>query len=274
MSTQAEKEQRKQEKQREEWRKALADGDLPGQTMRRIFRFFPSSPRCGVCLAPFHGIGSILLKPLPFTTPSRKNPNWCKVCFEASPVGGAEVPAAILFADIRGFTTYSESRPPEEVAAHLNRFYAVAADVMASRDAIIDKLVGDEVMAFWVPGFAGKDTYVTKMIDAAEGLLRAVGFGRGDEPWLPLGLGLDMGNAFVGNVGDGHVKDFTALGDVVNTAARLQGQAKPGQIVMSERVYEFARDRFPNAKSVQLELKGKSELVAARIAELATAVPA
>jgi adenylate cyclase len=274
MTEQPTKEQQKLEKQREQWRKVLADGNVPGLTMRRFFRLFPSSPRCGVCLAPFHGIGSVILKPLPFTKPSRKNPNWCKVCFEASPIGGAEVPAAILFADIRDFTSFSESRTPGEVAAHLNRFYTVAADVMAGRDAIIDKLVGDEVMAFWVPGFAGKDTYVAKMIDAAEALLRAVGFGGSEDPWLPLGLGLDVGNAFVGNVGHGEVKDFTALGDVVNTAARLQAQAKPGQIVMSERVYEFARDRYPNATQVQLDLKGKSEPVAARIIELAAPVAA
>lgn len=258
---------------REAWRKALAEGDLPGRSMRAFFRLFPASPRCGICLAPFHGIGSILLKPLPFTTPSRKNPNWCKVCFEASPVGGAEVPAGILFADIRGYTAYSESRAPRDVAAHLNRFYKVAADAFSKRDAIIDKLVGDEVMAFWVPGFAGKN-YIEKMIDASEAVLRAVGFGSEEQPWLPLGLGLDMGNAFVGNVGHGEVKDFTALGDVVNTAARLQGQAKPGQIVMSERVYEHARDRYPGAPRVELDLKGKSELVAARIIELSTPVAA
>jgi len=83
-----------------------------------------------------------------------------------------------------------------------------------------------------------------------------------------------MGNAFVGNVGDGVVKDFTAIGDVVNTAARLEGQAKPGHIVMSERVYDHARDRYPNAPQVQLELKGKSEPVIARIVEIQAPVHA
>lgn len=190
-------------------------------------------------------------------------------------MGGVEVPTGVLFADIRGHTSYSESRPPEEVAQRLNRFYATAARVLAAHDAVIDKLIGDEVMALWLPGFAGRETYITKMVDAAEALLRAVGFGGDSEPWLPLGLGLDHGPAFVGNVGSGEVKDFTALGDVVNTAARLQAQAKPGQIVMSERVYQkAAAARFPDALMVQLELKGKSEPVAARIVELKSAARA
>jgi len=264
----------KEEEMKEGWRKALVDGYVLSLRMRRLFRMLPSSPRCGMCMAPFKGIGSVLLGLTPFTSPSRKNPNWCKACFEASPVGGCEVPTGVLFADIRGFTAYSESRSPVEVAAHLNRFYAIATDIFARHDAVIDKMVGDEMMALWLPGFAGKEQYIPKMITGAEALLRAAGFGGAEEPWLPLGLGLDMGVAFVGNVGDGVVKDFTALGDVVNTAARLQGQAKPGQIVMSERVYEYVGDRYPNAPQVQLDLKGKSEPVAARIVELSTPVPA
>ncbi|MEO8456887.1 MAG: adenylate/guanylate cyclase domain-containing protein [Chloroflexota bacterium] len=83
-----------------------------------------------------------------------------------------------------------------------------------------------------------------------------------------------MGNAFVGNVGEGVVKDFTAIGDAVNTAARLQGQAKPGQMVMSERVYEHTAGRYPNAPAVKLDLKGKAEPVAARIVDLNVPVPA
>jgi adenylate cyclase len=263
----------KEEKQREEWRKALEEGLLPAQVMRRVFRMIPSSPRCAMCLAPFRGIGSILLKPTPFTTPSRKNPMWCKVCFESSPIGGAEVPCAVLFADIRGFTSYAEKRSPGEVAQELNRFYGLATHVLAHRDAVIDKLVGDEVMALWVPGFAGKD-YVSRMVGAAEELLRAVGFVGAGEPEFPLGLGLDAGLAFVGNVGSGDVKDFTALGDVVNTAARLQGQAKPGQIVMSEAVYQVVANRYPDAPAQTLELKGKSEPVAVRIVDFNVRVAA
>jgi adenylate cyclase len=253
------------------WQKALTEGDVSGRILRRFFKPWPSAPRCGMCFAPFKGIGGTVFRPLGFTRPSRKNPNWCRVCFEAAPLGGAEVDTGILFADIRGFTSYSEGRAPEEVAQLANRFYAVASNVLAAHDAVIDKLVGDEVMALWVPGFAGREHYIEKMIAAADHLLRSVGYGSGGEPWLPIGIGLDRGVAFVGNVGSGDVKDFTAIGDVVNTAARLQSEAKMGQIVMSERVYENARARYPDAPMVSLELKGKSEPVQARVVDFTVA---
>jgi len=178
------------------------------------------------------------------------------------------VEIGVLFADVRGYTSMAESRPLEEVARLLNRFYAVATDVLCKRDAIIDKLVGDEVMALFLTGFTGPGCF-RKMASAAEGLLQGVGHGSSEGPWLPLGIGMDFGLAFVGNVGSGEVKDFTALGDVVNTAARLQAQAKAGQIVISERVYREVAERYPEVPRVELELKGKSEPVAARVVEIA-----
>ncbi len=79
---------------------------------------------------------------------------------------------------------------------------------------------------------------------------------------------LDFGLAFVGNVGSGEVKDFTAIGDVVNTAARLRSAEMPGQVVMSERVYQEVRDRYPFTPPVELQLKGKSEPVSAHVVEV------
>ncbi len=177
----------------------------------------------------------------------------------------------MLFADIRGYTALAESRPPEQVAHLLNRFYAVATDELCDRDAVIDKLMGDEVMALFLPGMTGPGC-LHKMASAAEGLLRGVGCGSSEGPWLSLGIGVDFGPAFVGNVGSGEVKDFTAIGDVVNTAARLQGEAKSGQIVISERVYQEVAERYPDAPRVELELKGKSEPVPAHVVEIADAV--
>jgi len=174
----------------------------------------------------------------------------------------------VLFADMRGYTSMAEKEAPEAIARLLNRFYAVATDVLASRDALIDKLVGDEVMALFLTGFTGPGCF-RKMASAAEGLLQGVGHGSSEGPWLPLGIGLDFGLAFVGNVGSGEVKDFTALGDVVNTAARLQAEAKAGQIVISERVYREVAERYPNVPLVELQLKGKTEPVAARVVEFA-----
>ena len=107
-----------------------------------------------------------------------------------------------------------------------------------------------------------------------------VGFTRGTGKRAKLGALVlarreSDGLHWAGNVGSGEVKDFTALGDVVNTASRLQSHAKPGQIVMTERVYqEAAAERFPDAPMVQMDLKGKSEPVAGRIVELTAAVAA
>jgi adenylate cyclase len=91
---------------------------------------------------------------------------------------------------------------------------------------------------------------------------------------LPVGAGADFGRAFVGNVGEEDVKDFTALGDVVNTAARLQARAQPGQLLVSERVYEAVGHSFPDAGRVELDLKGKSSPVPAYVIEAAVREPA
>jgi adenylate cyclase len=175
----------------------------------------------------------------------------------------------VLFADVRGYTPQTESSNPEDMARLMNRFYATAINVLTRHDAVIDKLVGDEVMALFIRGFAG-DAYIEKMTDSAERLLNDLGYGRG-EAWLAVGVGLDFGRAFVGNVGTAEVKDFTALGDVVNTAARIQGHARPGQIVMTERVFSQVSERYPNAATATLELKGKSEPVAARVVDVSPA---
>lgn len=234
--------------------------------LRRIMRRLPSEPRCKLCNSPFRGVGK-LLKPFGFA-PSRKNPNLCKACFEHAPLGGIEAEIGVLFADVRGFTSLAETLQPEEVSRLLGRFYEAASRVLIQRNALIDKMVGDEVMALFLPPLMDEPC-LEAMVSAGEELLQAAGYGGADEPWLPLGVGLDFGNAFVGNVGSSEVvKDFTALGDVVNTASRLQGCAKAGQMVLSERVYEGVRERYPDAEAIELDLKGKSELVPARVIDL------
>jgi class 3 adenylate cyclase len=115
------------------------------------------------------------------------------------------------------------------------------------KDAVIDTLVGDEVMGLFIPLFIGEDA-IRKMVEAGIELLEqtaAVG--------LEVGAGADFGVAYVGNVGEEEVKDFTALGDVVNTAARLQMQAQPAQLILSESVYAAVRVRFPTVEPVKLE---------------------
>jgi adenylate cyclase len=199
--------------------------------------------------------------------PSRKNPSLCNTCFEKAPMGGVEMEIGVLFADVRGFTSLAESLAPKGVAGLLNRFYGSASEIL-SRSAVIDKLVGDEVMALYIPKLFRRDGWEDDMLRDARELLAAVGYGSAPDPWLRLGVGLDVGRAYVGNVGSGDVKDFTALGDVVNTAARLQSSAEAGQIVISERLYGRLSEGPVEARATSLELKGKSEAQSVRVVDL------
>src|SRR5918998_2584292 len=216
----------------------LMDRHLP-RAFIRVMRHLPSDPRCRLCKAPYGGIGGRVMRRFGFG-PSRKNPTLCNTCFEKAPMGGVEMEIGVLFADVRGFTSLAEAMPPREVAGLLNRFYESASGIL-SRSAIVDKLVGDEVMALYLPQLFSRDDWEDDMLRDARDLL-------GADPSLRLGIGLDVGRAFVGNVGSGEVKDFTALGDVVNTAARLQAAAAPGTIVIAERVYDAVRARYPDAE--------------------------
>jgi adenylate cyclase len=230
-----------------------------GRMFVRLMRHLPSDPRCAVCRAPYGGLGGQVMGRVGFG-PSRKNPRLCSACFEKAPMGGVEMEVGILFADVRGFTSLAQGQSPDEVAKLLNRFYASAVDVLC-RHAIIDKLVGDQVMALYLPRvFPGE--IVDHMVADASALLLAAGYGE-QQPWLQLGVGLDFGTAYVGNVGSGDVKDFTAIGDVVNTAARLQAAAGSGEIVMSSRVHDRAARGAGagagDAEQRELSLKGKSE---------------
>lgn len=177
----------------------------------------------------------------------------------------------VLFADLRGFTSDSESRTPAEVSVRLRRFYAHAEKVFFP-GALIDKLIGDEVMALYVPPIMVRDAselddqvrgYIAGvMIGHARQLLERVGYGTPGAPDFDIGIGLDFGEAFIGNIGDTAVHDFTAVGDVVNTASRLQGLAASGEVVVSERLARLLPD--PIGEPEQVALKGKQELVDVR----------
>lgn len=227
--------------------------------VRWVNRRLPSSPRCKVCLLPFGGLGRVV-----GFKPSRKNPNHCRACFEAAPLGGHDMEVGVLFADIRGFTSWCERQTPEAVARALNRFYATASAILTRGDGLIDKLVGDEVMALFLTAFQSLGERTCEvMVDAARELLLSFGQTTPDQDPLPVGVGLSFGMARVGNVGVGEVKDFTAVGDVVNTASRLEAKASPGEILMSASVYERVAEHASEATSRILVVKGKSEPVSA-----------
>ena len=241
------------------------------RAVHRVLRSLPSSPRCGMCGAPFAGIGSRFVRPLGFR-PSRKNPNLCATCVELAPPGGITTEVGVMFADLRGFTTRSESITPQEASALLRRLYSVAEDVLFP-EALIDKLIGDEVMALYLPIFVttsawrpddeDRRTVANVMLDHSRRLLEGLGYGSREGAALDLGIGLDYGEAFVGNIGGGTaVSDFTAVGDVVNTAARLQACASSGEVMVAERLARFLDE--PAGPLEHVTVKGKHEPVAAQ----------
>ncbi len=158
---------------------------------------------------------------------------------------------------------------PAEYASLLNRFYAAATETLIRHDAIIDKLIGDEVMALFMPGFCGPG-YKRRAAESALALMEAVGYGGKSEPWMPIGAAVNAGNTYVGNVGSEGVVDFTALGDTVNTASRLAASAAAGEIILSEDVFSTVATRFPGAESRTLTLRGKEAPFHVRVLKAAS----
>lgn len=246
------------------WRTYLTTGEFEAERrMRRIFRRLPGTPRCKNCYVPFDGAGSRVARIIFGKHPSNLNPKMCNVCetFAREHQGGAEIELSLLFADVRGSTTMAEGMSPMAYSQVINRFYNAATHVLVHSDALIDKIIGDQVAGMYVPGFAGPK-HALRAIEAAQEILRVTGHGGSDEPWVPLGVGVHTGMAFVGAVGsDEGTVDITVLGDTANTAARLSSNAKQGEILISEAAYTAAGLPVQDLEQRTLELKGKSEPV-------------
>ena len=239
------------------WYDFLTKGDAMERRLRRVFRHIPHGPRCKLCLAPFKGPGAPLMRALG-SKPSGKNPNVCNRCFVylADHHGGAEIEASILFADIRGSTTLAEGITSGEFHAIIDRFYAVATKAVFDHDGSLDKFVGDEVVAFFFPNFVGPD-HAAAAIGAASDLLRATGHEDPAGPWVPVGAGVGTGIVWAGAVGTGAQTDITAIGDNVNTTARLASAAMAGEVlVTTEAARQAGLD--PALETRTLDLKGKA----------------
>jgi adenylate cyclase len=248
------------------WRAALM-GPIPPVHLatRRLFSHLPGSPRCKNCAAPFSGPGSIVARAMGFRRWGR-NPTFCGRCLGSVAdrgIGGAEVEISMLFADIRGSTSLAESMSASSFAELLDRFYVSATDVLVREDAMVDKFVGDEVVALFLPAFAGSG-HAEHAIRAAADLLAATGHDSRKGPWAPVGAGVHTGTAYVGAVGSlGKVTDVTALGDAVNTTARLASAAEAGEILVTEAAATAAGLNTDGLELRIPKLKGKAEEVRA-----------
>ncbi len=242
------------------WR-ALVTGDKGVMRReRRRHRRIPGAPRCKTCLVPLGGPAAPMVRVVLKRRPSAKNPNYCDVCevFVRTHPGGAEVEISMLFADVRGSTALAEQMRPAEFSRLMNRFFDRANRVVIDSDGVVDKLVGDQVVALYVPA-VGPD-HAQKAIEAARDLLRATA------ELMPVGAGVHTGIAYVGAVGsDSTVADFTALGDAVNVTARLASLAGAGEALISESASGAARVDLRELERRELELKGRSAPLAVRV---------
>src|SRR3954468_12177478 len=198
------------------WQQMLT-GEHPSlRRGRKMMRMITptAGERCRLCCVGFDGFTAPALRRVGLG-PWRGNPAFCEHCEKglAKERGGAEIEIAMLYADVRGSTQLAARMAPAEFAALMQRFFQVAMKVFTSTDAVVDKMVGDEVIGIYLPGFTGAD-YRRRVVRAGLELLRATGHGTSAGPWLSIGVGVHAGKTFVGSIGveDGNYQ-FAALGD-------------------------------------------------------------
>ena len=178
-------------------------------------------------------------------------------------LGGQKKDIAVLFVDIRGFTPMSESLEPEQVVEILNEYLALTTGAIFKNGGTLDKFIGDATMAVFNSPF-DLDDYVYRAVCTAWDI--AAGSKKIEQMFIErfgktvsYGIGVNCGEAVIGNIGCDFRMDYTAIGDTVNTAARLESNAKSGQILISEYVYERVKDRVEVNEIGEIPLKGKSK---------------
>ena len=252
----------------EMWEKNLTEGNIRSRHYRHLYGVLPSNPRCVNCHRPFAGLGGAIVRIAQGVQKSNKNPRYCTGCYSFTTQfpGGAEIELTMLFVDVRGSTTIAENMDAIEFSHLMNRFYEATINVLIRKDAFIDKLVGDEVTALFIPGYAGKE-HAWRAVKAGQDLLDVTGHGDPAGPWVPVGVGIHTGIACVGSIAgaNGATADFTALGDNVNRVARLASSAAQGEVIISEATYRAAKITDEELERRELKLKGKSELVGERV---------
>jgi adenylate cyclase len=222
---------------------------------RHAFHAIPArGARCKLCASPLEGpMGRVMT--FVGKGPWSKNPKYCAMCFKdmVKHRSGAEIPCSLLFADVRGSTELAEQMSATEFRGAMERFFAIATDVLVDHDAIVDKFVGDEVIGLFIPVLTG-ELHASRAIAAGQELLTRTADS------IPIGAGVNTGIAFVGAVGPDETAEFTAMGDPVNVAARLASAAGAGELLVTVAAVASAQLEPGAAEHRSLELKGKSGL--------------
>lgn len=248
----------------EEYRTFLTGENPTLIRTRGRFKRMPSSPRCKLCLAPFGGPGGAVMRHLGFGR-FPGNPAICQNCisqFRKLGLTGAEIPITLLFVDIRGSTALGERLTPTEFRAYLARFYRLGSTVILDHDGLIDKVVGDEIIGLFFGGVSGPGHARAGLGAATDLMARANRSDATPQGPILVGGGLHTGTAYVGPTGPADlVDDFTALGDVVNTTARLASAAAAGELLISIAAAEAAGDVPPDAERRTLEVRGREATI-------------
>ena len=230
---------------------------------------FPSELHCHECGKPMTGFWGTMFRPMG-SAPSSFSPKLCIACENAARQyeSGAEVELSMIFADVRDSTPLAESLGPSGFKEIIGRFYKETSKVLVERNAMVNRLMGDQVIALFVPRFVGKN-HAEVALEAAKDLLRVTGHGAGNEPWVPVGSGVHTGSAYVGAVGaaDG-VSEIAVLGSAANMCARLSSKAAAGEILISEDSIKSGNLDVNGLESRSLELKGVSQPVAVSVVQM------
>jgi adenylate cyclase len=258
----------------EVWRSYLTKGEMPAdmqgpwytsKRLRPLYLRLPADPRCRMCAYPFSGFGGQIMKKVFGIGPSKLNPRLCNHCevFFQQYGGGVELEVTVFFADIRDSTSMAEKMSPSEFSRLINRFYHTTTRVLYDRGALVEKMAGDSVAAFFAPGIVGGQ-HARAAIQAGQEILKATGHSSLGEPWVRVGIGIHTGPAYVGVVESDSGKDIAVLGDTANTGARLSAVAGPGEIVVSKAAVDHAGLEAPGDIR-WLQLKGRSEPIEALV---------
>jgi adenylate cyclase len=217
--------------------------------------------QCGICGTILAGAASVIYRTFGIKR-SPRNPNICTRC-STHVEEGRMVEITVLFADLSSFTELTQELGAEKTHEVVDAYLRMATDVLVKHGAFIDKYVGDAVMALFNVPIRSAD-HARRAIVAATELgagLKTLG-SRLDLP-LQASIGIATGHARVGRLGSDDSKDYTAIGDVVNLAARLQGKAGAGEILIAQESYHKHAADFPDARAEQVLLKGFREPVTA-----------
>ena len=263
------------------WREVLtgqAAMQVSSRLSRAIFRHLPSEPRCKWCYAPYGAPFGPLVARLGYGRWDR-NPSLCQVCmtYMERNQGGAEVELAVMFADLRGSTELAATMSPSAYMRLLNTYYGIAGHAIQAHGGIVDKYLGDGVLALFLHGYC--DTHpAAAAVEAAARILETVADHRdlpAERRPLPVGVGVHYGEAYVGIVGQaGQPTDFTALGDAVNVAERVSSAAGAGELMVSDVARQQLGQPLEGAERRELTLKGVAEPVPAWSVTVPAAVPA